>query len=437
VNPPKGVFDLAPSTLERKQFWYVNLRTEEIEDLDARKDISIQAKWTWLRLKAVFLKSEQPGILVENDRPMTMEALAIHLRRRKSSIPVLEREITELLENRVLRTHAGFIYDLATLADAVELFRKKTRKSLGSFEEVLQRFPKVFPKFWENSVFELSASADSSDAVSEDESEEDSGKGENSNIRSSHSQNSSPTKRRTTGLLDKDRSARESAGTGPTNDDSPDLPAVAGIPANWEAELTPLYPDLNLDAEFRKWAKRCAKDRHEKTREWFEGFLELAVKHAEAKQDAKRRKLEAKAKREAEEKEREAARKAKAAEEEALSRAQEARLKAEQEAREKARLEQEEAQRKAREEREVQSKARKERLTAEAWKLEPMPHTEEVSDHVVFDVYKCNRGEFTSKEILAHGRLIGAVKGYGPYIGKSQYERLVAAEKEGYHNLPF
>jgi len=64
----------------------------------------------------------------------------------------------------------------------------------------------------------------------------------------------------------------------------------------------------------------------------------------------------------------------------------------------------------------IQNETGRHRLLRRRRSLEPMPRTAEISDHLVFDVYKCNCGEFTSKEISSHARMIGALKGYGPYI---------------------
>jgi hypothetical protein len=297
MNPRKPIFDLAPTTLDRKQRWYINARTEEIEDLDARKTISLEAKWTWIRLKGVLAKSEQPGILIENGEPMSSEALAVELRRRPSSVRKLEREIQELLNDRVLRKHKGFIYDYTTLSDEWSRYQKKRRESgedSESFEEVLGRFPEVFPKFYQsfpkfsqNSISETSAPADSSNGFSEGESKKFS---QNSKNQTSGSSKSSIRNEVTnTGLIaEAHRSAQNSAGTiAPlTENGQTTAPSSSAYTAD-DSELTRQsaeFPDIDVRAEYSKWRAYCQKHDQPATRERFVGWLRLAVKHAEKRE---------------------------------------------------------------------------------------------------------------------------------------------------------
>jgi hypothetical protein len=164
VNPRKEIFDIAPTTLDKAIRYYVNVRSDEIEDLTFRTSVSPDAKWTWLRLKMLMTGSEQSGILIEDGKPIPTETLAVILNRRPTSIPKLQREIDELLAARVLRMHKGFIYDYILLSDEWSRFRREQRnsgKDPESFEEVLRKFPKVFPKFSQNSPGGTSGSINS------------------------------------------------------------------------------------------------------------------------------------------------------------------------------------------------------------------------------------------------------------------------------------
>jgi hypothetical protein len=242
VNHYKRVFDIAPTTLDKRPRYYVNIRSDEIEDLNSRAYVSLSAKWTWLRLKMLMTDTEQPGILIENGQPIPVETLAVILNRRPTSIEKLRREIDELLNARVLRTHKGFIYDYVLLSDEWSRARRNNKELPGSFEEVLSTFPQVFPKFSQNSTKTPKNSP-----------------GETSG--SSNSRNSSTTKESTT-------TTKESTTTtvltenNSNNGQTVSASAVAASTfalKNWEpylAEEQAKYPGLNVRVEFGKLSQR-------------------------------------------------------------------------------------------------------------------------------------------------------------------------------------
>jgi hypothetical protein len=146
ANARKSVFDQAGSYYLRQNYFAYNLRREEVEDLDARKNISDRAKWTWVRLKFVLLKSEEPGWLVENGDPMSIQSLATILRRYQPK--ALQKDVDELVQNGILKIHDGFLCDPHMVAEEAERRRNAARseKSLavftGNSEESLAKQPK-------------------------------------------------------------------------------------------------------------------------------------------------------------------------------------------------------------------------------------------------------------------------------------------------------
>jgi hypothetical protein len=130
MNPKKSIFDLAASTLERNGYWYFKTATAEVEDLDSRRDVSLAAKWTWIRLKCVFVKSEQYGVLMEDGEPMTIESLAVTLRRRR--VDTLKKEIDELLRAKVLKMLDGYIVDPVLVGREKNRLQKLEREQKAS-----------------------------------------------------------------------------------------------------------------------------------------------------------------------------------------------------------------------------------------------------------------------------------------------------------------
>jgi hypothetical protein len=266
-NPRKSIFDLALSSIAGRKNWHLNTRIEEIEDLAARRRVSVEAKWTWIRLKGVFLRSELPGLLMENGEPMTMESIARELKRDYSA--VLKREIDELINAGVLKKLGEFICDPATLSDYVE----HKRKTEGiNVEQTLDKLRK-----------QHSAVADSSNPqVVDNERPKING---HKNQPSASSSTSNRTERTITGLTAEPTSAPHSAEAVPTinRQTAPSSLAWAANDSELDADLNKLsaeFPTLDVRKEFPVWLARCGKDGHEPTREWFVGFLRLAVQHA-------------------------------------------------------------------------------------------------------------------------------------------------------------
>jgi hypothetical protein len=143
ANHRKSVFEQAGSYYLRQNYFAYNLRREEVEDLDARKNISDRAKWTWVRLKFVLLKSEEPGWLVENGEPMSMESLAVALRRLQPK--AVKKDVEELIQNGILKVHDGFTCDPHMIAEEAEK-RRKAGKSGESLADLPEDSPESLAK---------------------------------------------------------------------------------------------------------------------------------------------------------------------------------------------------------------------------------------------------------------------------------------------------
>jgi hypothetical protein len=210
---------------------------------------------------------------------------------------------------------------------------------------------------------------------------------------------------------------------------APSSLAWAANDSELEADLNKLsaeFPTLNVREEFSIWLERCGKDNHAPTREWFEGFLRLAVKHAERQSaaqakngnatPAKKRKRSAAPAKDADDNAATAAAEKRAREaEEARRTAENERWQAEQAAIREA----EEARRKAEE-----SKA----LTAEAEKLKDMPA---LPIHAVRSWIwdNCGRDGLKWNAILCEGKRIGSafVNDNGVHYGSNHAASATAA----------
>jgi hypothetical protein len=398
MNPPKNIFDLAPSTFARKNFWFVKLRKDEIEDLDARKDISVEAKWTWVRLKSIFKQSEQPGWLIENGEPMAMQSLAQKLRRRR--VDALEREINELLRGGIIKKHDGFIYDPGTLSDELEAEREAERKEKASKSGVKEELN------CSKTGVQLSAYGDSSNAQVVDN-QQSRNSATKVQLSGSSSIRSSTTKRSTT-TTEAHRSAPHSAatdapltnGTTGTTTVPPDCVAYAPNPAEldqWQAE----HPNIDVRAVYKKWRKHCEKHGQPISLERWLGWLQrerpskqpaASATNGNATAPKKRRAAPAK-NGDAAPPDMEAAN--------AAREADEARREADEFQAQQAAL---------REAREQEAQRRDDLLTAEARKLEHMPYAydSEAKTEAVFEKCKCST-DFAKHELLERALQVGAI----------------------------
>ena len=265
ANPRKSIFDQAGSYYLRQNYFAYNLRREEVEDLDARKNISDRAKWTWVRLKFVLLKCEEPGWLVENGEPMTIQSLATILRRRQPD--TLRKDLEELLQNGILKLHDGFICDPRIVAEEADR-RRKAGKSAETSDDFLEDSSETSGKHQK----QTSAGADVSNPPN--------GSGEGSSgdpvskqtSANSNSTTNSTTKRSTMSSStvvnstdtrkDSAPDARESSVTR-TTDNSPDFGAFSESRRHaadyWiTEELREMFGHLDLQAEVTRWLEKSA-----------------------------------------------------------------------------------------------------------------------------------------------------------------------------------
>jgi hypothetical protein len=136
MNPRKSIFDQAPSMqdkVKRSGNWYVKLVNAEVDELSARSDIPHKVKWTWLQLKSLMTKTEVQGVLVEYDEPMTMESLAIHLRRKRPD--VLEKEVRILIQHKILKVINGYITCPVLAGRELNRIEKLKRSETGSNQD--------------------------------------------------------------------------------------------------------------------------------------------------------------------------------------------------------------------------------------------------------------------------------------------------------------
>jgi len=309
----KNVFDLAPSYLERKKFWVIQLKTEEIEDIDARKSVRAEIKWTWVRVKALIHQMEFKGVLSENGKPLPIAGLAKMLRLRPSSVGKLDGEIKALISEGVLKKYRGFVYDPSILAKTMDQLRKVTGKYYRTFEEFLDNFPQIlanlgeicesFDKTCENSENDMSALADNSNPQVVDYEatrKSDLSNLKNSNVRNSNSTTNSTTNRSTVSSSSNSTDTRQvsacdarETGTTRQTTDSPHSAPLGGAPAaDWITdELRAKFPHLDLDVAVPKWLAKSREKGWKLTPENLRKFLAREKQGAAAtpKQSPKRR----------------------------------------------------------------------------------------------------------------------------------------------------
>jgi hypothetical protein len=252
MRPRKSIFDQAASYYTRQNYFAYNLRQQEVEDLDARKNITDRAKWTWARLKFIFLKSEQPGWLVKNGKPMSTQALANVLRRRQPD--TLQNDLDQLLDSGILKVHKGFICDPGVIADEEE--RKRLGKHRGNTEEPCRDFEET-PRKHQNS---LSGHTDVSNSRNSSNKGTAGDRVSNQMSGNSNSMSSRTTTRRTTATVQTDKDSQDNAHTSAAPSG-----AASALIQKYE-HLREEFPNIDFEAALAKLASHFSgqKDFSEK-----------------------------------------------------------------------------------------------------------------------------------------------------------------------------
>jgi hypothetical protein len=239
--------DLAPATFADKRknglLPWSKLYRESVDKMK-NPGIPADAKVTWILLQPILKRSEAPGYLIEDGKPMSVADLAIDLWKDEES---LTNDIEVLIKFRWLRRdERGVVLDPVMMLDQPATAFLRGGGNVDS-----------------QALTETSHQNGSDDHSTAEKS--NSKKKKKTNVRESFSSSSSidSNSDNMTGLTDSHASPRlEVASSG-----SPQLD-------QWIKELTTEFQNLNVAEVAKKWLDHCRKNNQPLTRERLVGWLQ-------------------------------------------------------------------------------------------------------------------------------------------------------------------